>query len=391
MPATARSPLPAVLAAVFAEFTCWKLIAPLLPLWAARLGAHPLQVGLLVSAFAAAELGCAPLLGTASDRFGRRPVLLASLAASAASFTLIALAHSVPVLLAAQLLGGCGAAVVSVGQAAIADRTPAPRLAQAMAYLAGVIGVAYVAGPALGAGLSLRAPGLALAAAAVLAAVNTVVAAVLLPETHPGGARTGGAAVRWSALLARPGMAALAAATLIFGSVIATLEAMLPLFTRAALGWAEAANGALFAYLGAVLVLMQFGVVGAAARRFGERPVLLGGLVVAGTGLLVLGGAGPAGGAAAVLAGVGLVAAGAGVVIPLLPTLFCLTGPPGAHGSVLGMAQALTALARLTAPVAAGVVFDRAAGAPFLAIGLGCLAVAVLAGRPVQARSRGGT
>ncbi len=378
MPAAARSPLPAVIAAVFAEFTCWKLIAPLLPLWATRFGASPLQVGLLVSAFAVAELGCAPLLGTVSDRFGRRPVLVASLGLSTASFTLIALAHSVPVLMLAQLLGGCGAAVVSVGQAAIADRTPAPQLAQAMAYLAGAIGVAYVAGPALAAGLSLRAPAVALWAAAALAAANTIAAAALLPETHPGGPRAHGPTVRWRALLARPGMPALAAATLIFGSVIATAEAMLPLFTHAALGWAEAANGALFAYLGAVLVLMQFGVVGVAARRFGERPVLLGGLGVAGAGLLVLG---VAGAAVTVLAGVGLVAAGAGVVIPLLPTLFCLTAPAGAHGAVLGLAQALMASARLIAPVAAGLVFDRAIGAPFVVVGLGCLAGAVLAGR----------
>ncbi|HEU0192301.1 MAG TPA: MFS transporter [Mycobacterium sp.] len=371
-----------VTAGIFVEFTCWKLMAPLLPLWASRLGATPLAVGGLLTAFAAAELGCAPLLGALSDRFGRRPVIVVSLALSVASFAMVALARSLATLFAAQIVGGFGAAIVSVGQAAVADRVNPTRLAQAMAYLAAAIGIAYVVGPALGGALSALGTTAPFWAATVLAFGNTAMIWALLPETRSPdrAADPMPAAVRWRELLRPKWMHRLALTALIFGSVIVTLEAVLPLFTHRVLGWDEAPNGWLFAYLGVAIVAMQLGLVGRCATRFGERRLMLGGLATAAAGLILLGVSATV---APVLIGVGLIGVGAGTIIPLLPTLFCLASPGENRGAVLGFAQGLIALARLVGPLVATAAFTWSIGAPFIIVGLACvLGVALLtAGR----------
>src|SRR5574337_1372459 len=144
-----RSPLVLVTVGMFLEFTCWKLMAPLLPLWATRLGAAPLMVGVLLTAFSAIELSCTPVLGTLSDRFGRKPVIVISLGFSVVAVAINTAAESLPLLLAAQIVGGLGTAVVSVGQAVVADWVQPGRLAHAMAFLATGMGVAHAVGPAL--------------------------------------------------------------------------------------------------------------------------------------------------------------------------------------------------------------------------------------------------
>jgi MFS family permease len=361
-----------VTAAVFLYFTCWKVMTPLMPLWAGHFGATPLMVGALFTGYAAADLASSPVLGALSDRFGRKPVIVISLGFSAACFAMTAFATSLTMLFAAQIVGGLGAPIVSVAQAMVADLAQPGRLAQAMAYLLAAIGIAQAVGPALGGALSTLGPTVPFWAAAALTSATTVLMWAALPETRrrDSATNTAPATVRWRELLRSNGMHRLALATLIFGCVIVTVETVLVLFTHRVLGWAEAPNGWLFAYFGAVVVVMQLGVVGRCATRFGERRLVLGGLGFAALGLIMLG---ISRSAAPVLIGVGLVGVGVGLIAPLLPTLFCSASPAETHGSALGFMQALIALARIVAPLLATAAFARSIGAPFVIVGLLCL------------------
>jgi predicted MFS family arabinose efflux permease len=367
-----RSPLVLVTAGVFLYFTSWKLMTPLLPLWAGRLGATPLAVGGLLTGYAAADLACTPVLGALSDRFGRKPVIVVSLGLSAACFTMTALARSFAVLLAAQIVGGLGAAIVSAAYAMVADRVHPGGLAHALAYLLAAIGVANAVGPALAAALSTLGPTVPFWAAAALACGTTVMMGATLPETRRRGSAVDNvsAAVRWRDLLRSSWIHRLAVTALIFGCVIVTLETVLVLFTQRALGWAEVPNGWLFAYFGVVVVVMQLGVVGRCVVWFGERRLLLGGLAVAALGLALLGISTTA---APVVIGVGVIGIGVGLIAPLLPTLFCFASPAENRGAVLGFMQALVALARLISPLMAGAAFTWSIGAPFIIVGLLCL------------------
>ena len=119
-----REPLPggfwALWAAVAIDMVGFGMVMPILPLYARRFGATPLDAALLVAVFAAASLLASPLWGRVSDRVGRKPVLVASLAGSAAGSLLTGLAGGLGVLVVGRIVAGASGGSISVARAAAA-------------------------------------------------------------------------------------------------------------------------------------------------------------------------------------------------------------------------------------------------------------------------------
>jgi MFS transporter, DHA1 family, tetracycline resistance protein len=349
----------------------------LLPFWAEQLGATPMLLGAMITAYAVAQLAFTPVLGALSDRCGRRPVIVISLLLSGLPFALTALASSVAMLFAARIVGGLGASIVAAAQAIVADRIPPREQARAMGYLGAAIGLAHVAGPAAGGALSTLGATAPFWVAALLAFGNTLMICCWLPETHRRSATVEEQRVKrsWTALIRSGAMRRLAVIALVFALVTVTLETVLALFTNRTFGWVAVENGWLFAYLGIVVVAMQLGVVGRLAVRFGERTLLVAGLCATAVGLLLLGVSTTV--PLAVIA-IGVVGVGSGVISPLLPTLFSFASPPEQRGAVLGFAHALTAMGRMLGPVMTSGLFTWESELPFLATSLLCLLGALL-------------
>ena len=169
------------------------MIVPFLTFYAQEFHATPLLIGLLFSSYSLTQLLCAPLLGRLSDRLGRRPVLLASIAGSVVAYALFAAAPNYAVLLLARALAGVAAANYAIAQAYLADITPPEGRAKAMGLVGAAFGIGFVLGPALG-GLLAHAgsltpalaglgPRIVPVAAGLLAAVNLAFAAASLPES----------------------------------------------------------------------------------------------------------------------------------------------------------------------------------------------------------------
>lgn len=387
-----RSPIFLVACVVFVDFAGFGLVIPILPFWAERLGANSFGVGLLITVYALAQFLCTPLLGTFSDRHGRRPVILASLAVEAAAFALTALAGSLPLLLIARLIGGAGASNIGSAQAVVADVTPPERRARGMGAVGAAIGLGFVVGPALGGLLATAGPSAPFWAAMVVALLNTALVYRFLPETRPCTApvapsptATRGRGPRsivagWRLAAAHPAVARLVAVNLLFTVAFSGMETVFPLFTQHVFSWsakqAEIGNGYIFTYVGVIVVLMQGGLVGRLARRFGERRLLLGGLVLLalGLGLLPLGTS-----LAPLLLAVGIVAVGDGAISPSASALLSFASPPDAQGATLGLSQGVGGLGRVVGPLVAGAAFALGAGVPFVigaALALAALFVA---------------
>src|SRR5207244_11435207 len=148
------------------------------------------------AAFPAAQLLFAPRWGRASDRIGRKPLLLLSMAGTAAGSLLTGLAGSLPLLFVGRVVDGISGSSVSVAQAAVSDVAPPGERARLLGLLGAAFGVGFVAGPAIGALAALGGPRVPFLLAGGLAAVNAVVASRRLPETHasdPRAARAPGA------------------------------------------------------------------------------------------------------------------------------------------------------------------------------------------------------
>src|SRR6202165_5984180 len=176
-------PLLIIFLTVFVNLVGFGIIIPLLPFYAGTFGASPLVVGLLFAVFSLCQLTAAPALGDLSDRYGRRPILIFSLAGTVVSFVMLALAHSLAMLLAARIVDGLSGGNISTARAYVADVTEPKDRARAYGLIGMAFVLGFILGPALSgvlAKVSYTAP---IWAAAIITLVAIVVAWVWLPET----------------------------------------------------------------------------------------------------------------------------------------------------------------------------------------------------------------
>jgi MFS family permease len=349
---------------------------PVLPFWAREFGASGTTLGLLLTSYAAAQFACAPLWGRLSDRIGRRPVLLATIAGTAASLLLLGLAPSLPWVFAARLLAGAFAANLGVASAYIADVTPPEERTRWMGMLGAAFGVGFVLGPALGGALAPFGYRWPMLAAAGLAAANWLHAFASLrePERHEAAAAPGARA----GALRDPLVRRLCVANFVFSVAVTQLETVFAFFMADRFGFDAAHVAGILIAMAVLMGAIQGGALKALSARFPERS-----LVVAGSLLLALGflGVSPSPSVAWLLVPLALCAVGRAVLQPSLMSLASVAAGGGARGSTMGAFQASGSLARVVGPVAAGLLYDTAHPAPFV------LAAALVFAVALQARA----
>jgi len=369
-----RSPLCLMALTLFIDFAGFGIILPLLPFWAQRFGAGPVAVGLVLTIYALAQFLFAPVLGTLSDRYGRRPIILAALLTEALSLALSALAGSLFILLIARFIGGLGASNIGSAQAVVADVTPAEGRARGMGLVGAAIGLGFVVGPALGGVLAPLGTAVPFWVAMLVALANALLVLRFLPETRwigttrasasPAAHGTGMILAGWRQVLRHPVVARLVAVNLLFTGAFSAMEAVFVLFTQHTFGWTAMQNGYVFTYIGVLIVLMQGCLVGRLARRWGERRLLLAGLGVLASGLAFLPWSAHL---PQLLIALGLVSIGDAAVTPMVSALLSFASPPDAQGEMLGLAQGVAGLGRVIGPLAAGSAYAiGGASAPFL-------------------------
>ncbi len=405
-----RSPLAVVYLTVFIDLLGFSIILPLLPFYAEHYGATGVWVGALLSAYSAVQFVSAPILGRVSDRTGRRPVLLASLAGSAGSLALTGAAHSLWLLLAGRALAGLFGGSISTGQAYVADVTRPADRAKYMGLLGACIGLGFVFGPAIGAGLSPLGFGAAAFFAAGLAALNFGFAWFKLPESRraapcpsPRRPRSRGARCqsRWGKgslnlknlknlkRVTRPisfpqrvgggsGWGPLGrylAATFLTNFAFVGLEATFALFSQKQWGLDAAGFGLVFTYIGVIVIVVQGGLIGRLHGRHGERGLAAAGAALLAVMLLLLTVTPNVALGLLVLTGLGL---GQGLVSPMLSTLISHSAGADEQGGTLGLGQSFAAAARGIGPIAAGGLYDVTRSLPYLAGALLALGAALL-------------
>ena len=183
-----RLPITFILISVVLDSMGIGLIMPVMPdliqeVDGQGLGAAAVWGGILATIFAAMQFIFGPTLGSLSDRFGRRPVLLISLAVMAFDYVLMAVAGTITLLIIGRILGGITAATQSTAAAYMADISEPEQKAANFGLIGAAFGVGFVLGPLMGGMLAeygTRAP---FWAAAGLAAANFIFGYFILPET----------------------------------------------------------------------------------------------------------------------------------------------------------------------------------------------------------------
>lgn len=352
------------------------IVLPLLPFYAVEFGASQWLVGPLIASFSLAQLLSTPFWGKVSDHYGRRPLILASLAFSAASYVLFGLATTVVVLFISRIVQGASGGTIAVAQAYVADTTAPERRAQVLGWLSAATGAAFMIGPAIGSWAyrwgGHQAPGFV---AAALCVVNLVFALRYLPE--PKRAQASDTRSRLSVpplrdvlrSALRPPLNIMIAIYFLGIGAFASITAIFPLFLNERFGIDETTVGYVFLYVGMVSVLVRGVTVGPLVGRYGEPAVSRLGGIILGAGLAV--------GAFAdtwVLLAVALtgIAAGTGTLFPPLAALISRSTAPEVQGSTLGINQFFGGVARVVGPLWGAAAFDASgASAPFLTASAG--------------------
>ncbi|MCJ7713694.1 MFS transporter, partial [Candidatus Bathyarchaeota archaeon] len=148
------NPILVIVLTVFIDIIGFGIIIPLLPFYAETFQAGPIYLGILIASFAIMQFIFAPILGRASDKFGRKPVLLLSLFVSFVGFTIFAFANSYLILLLSRIIAGV-ATERAVAQAYIADITDNKTRTKQMGKIGAAIGAGFIFGPAIGGALSV--------------------------------------------------------------------------------------------------------------------------------------------------------------------------------------------------------------------------------------------
>ena len=231
----------------------------------------------LMGAYAAMQFVCAPLMGALSDRFGRRPILLLTIAGLSLHYFLIATAPNLWVLLGARLLGGVTGASFSVASAYLADISPPEERAKAFGKIGAAFGLGFIVGPLLGGYLGHYGTHLPFLVGAGFSAVNFFYGFAFVKESLPEEKRSPFSLAKanpFGALYALVKTHALG--TFVIGYAIFSLAHMTMimgwvLYTQYRFGWGTLQNGYLLAAMGLLSVVIQGGLTGLMVKRFGER------------------------------------------------------------------------------------------------------------------------
>lgn len=366
---------------VFIDLLGFSLILPLLPFYAESYGATPAIVGLLVASYAAAQLIGAPLLGRLSDRYGRRPVLLISVAGTFAGFLLLGFADPVGrflsnifapqaasafiigILFFSRILDGLTGGNITVAQAYISDITDEQNRAKSLGLIGAAFGLGFIIGPAVGGTLSQWGYNLPAFVAAAISLLNLLSIYFFLPESLTDELRNFGLHRKRTPFnvkalfqaLERPIIGPLLHVRFFYGLAFATFQSIFSLYAQS-IGLNSQTTGYVLAFVGLLSVIVQGGLIGFLTKRFRENWLIITGLWLMSGALLAWAFTTKLGLLLVVLIPLSL---SGGVLNTVIQSAITKSVSKEEVGGMLGIAGSLEAITRVVAPSVGGYLLQR--------------------------------
>ncbi len=351
----ARSPLFVLFLTVFIDMVGFGIIIPVLPLYAEHFHASPVAIGWLTGIYSGMQIIFTPILGKLSDRFGRRPILMLSLAGTAVGFALMGMAHTLLLLFVARIIAGITGGNISIPQAYIADVTTPETRSKWMGMIGAAFGLGFTFGPMIGGIMSRISYSAPFYFAAALAVANVVLLYFILPESLPKEHRAKPHEDAPIAEVFRHGSGWM------FGIVVATyffliagfaiMTTLFALFTEKRFGYDAHANGYLFGFIGIMTVIVQGGLIGRLVKIFGETALARTGLLITAAALALMPWCGNLTWLLVACVGLSL---GSGFASPPLNGLASQMIDRSWQGRALGVMQSAGSTARLLGPLIGG-------------------------------------
>jgi len=346
------------------------IIMPIIPFYIEKLGASGMELGMLTAVSALMQFIFAPLWGTLSDRYGRKPVLLIGVIGYGVTMFLFGLATQLWVLFLARALNGIlSSATLPTAMAYVADNTSADRRGSGMGQLGAAAGVGIILGPGIGGALAVSSLSTPFFVATGLCVVALLLVWLFLPESHGAEMRSGEA--RKPVRIFRLGLikqvltgstGVLMLLTLVVSIGMSSFQGILGLYALDKFGFTTQQIGVIWMIVGAVTVVAQGLLTGPLTRRFGEVVVIRLSLAVtaAAFGLMLLAGA-----FLPLLLATSLLVLAIALLGPALNALIS-NRTTLEQGITLGVSNSVTSLGRILGPLWAGFIYELNIGFPFL-------------------------
>lgn len=412
-----NKPLVAILLVVFMSLLGFSLILPLLPYYADAYGASDTVTGLLVASYALMQLIGAPILGRLSDRVGRRPVLMVTVAGSLVGFVLLALADPIGqflartfapeaangfiifVLFVSRMVDGLTGGNISVAQAYIADVTDERNRAKGLGLIGAAFGLGFIIGPATGGFLSQWSYAVPAWAAVGLTALTLVLIYALLPESLSVARRAEIQAMKRPPLnlqalfaaLRRPYSGPLLGTRFFFNLAFSLFQTVFSLYTLRKFNLTARDTGFVLTYVGLLSVFVQGYLVGKLTERYRDDVLIPVSVVVMALSFL---GWAWAPSVVWLLVILAPTAMAGGVLNTLLSSALTKAVHRDEVGGILGLGTALDSVTRIVAPVVGGALIGAwGPAAPGLAgaavlLGLSVFVWKVIYNHPIAAEIR---
>ncbi|MCB0070270.1 MAG: MFS transporter [Caldilineaceae bacterium] len=394
-----RNKLGTIFLIVFVDLLGFGLILPLLPFYAEQYGAGKILIGLLVASYAAAQFLGAPVLGRLSDIHGRRPILLLSIAGTAAGFVLLGaavpLAHwiegvfglqtamtnalVVGILFFSRILDGLTGGNISVAQAYITDITTRETRAKGLGLIGAAFGLGFIIGPAAGGLLSNFGFAVPAYAAAALATLNLTAVFFFLSESlseerRQELARSDRPTFNFKSLVTAfrlPDVGPLFHTRFFFGLAFAMFQTIFTLYAAGApLGLTPQSTGFVLTYVGVLAAIVQGLLVGRLAERYSDIQLIFTMSIVMGLSLLAWA---FTPNLIVLLIVLAPLAFAGGVLNTVINSALTKAVEPQDVGGTLGISASLESLTRVIAPAVGGFLL-----AQFGAVGPGLFTALVM-------------
>ena len=349
--------MPILFGVVLLDLVGFGIVIPILPFLSPQLGADKLDIAFIIVTYAVGAGLCGPLWGRLSDRIGRKPVIMICLAGAALSYLMLGLASQLWMVFAARGFAGLMAGNVGVASAMMADITPPATRARGMGVIGAAFGLGLVLGPLLGGLLAGDQPGFTLPClvAGSMSLCAMLAAGLFMPESLPADRRrlqrSQQDASSVYGLLRKSGNRLLVLQFGIHSSCVSSVTYLFPLWSGDMLDWNARQVGIVFGIQGAIMALVQGGLMGWLVTALGELRLLRASVSAFALGLFA---AAFAGSPATMVGSFFLAMTGATLCMPLLNALISHRTPAASRGRVLGTTGSVSSWGRVAGPLVAG-------------------------------------
>ncbi len=358
---TNKKTLSIIFITVFIDLLGFGVLIPILPTFATKeIGISEFQIGVIVAIFSLMQFIFNPILGSLSDKIGRKLIIVSSLLLTSFSYLIFSITDSFFLLIISRMLAGIGGSNIGVAQAYIADITTKENRSKGMGMIGGAFGLGFVFGPLIGGFLSEFGYSIIGYVSASFSFLAFLVAFIYLPETK-WVAKSDKIRIKlfdWKSAVSvlkiqKVGFLIFLFSSLIFA--IANIYGTFALIGFKYYGFSDQQNGILFGISGLVGALIQVRGLKILSKNFREKELLSWGIFLMGIGLLLI----PHGinfiGVAVIIA---IMSIGTGLLQPILSSMISKYAPEHKQGEVLGVSQSISAFARVLGPLWGGWSFE---------------------------------